>query len=222
MRHSFKKNILLFILITNSLIGLSQSRLIHSIAVNPVQPYSNDSVTIIAVVGSSRTPCKFDSVAVSLIDTNIIVDAYYIAGQGASPCGSQDTIALGQLDPKQYKLKYNAIDRFMIASAIDSIYFTVNQVIGIQERNNPIQSVSVYPNPSGELINLNVQLEKAITTTIRITDTQGKLVYNEEVRLEKGEVLHSISSKKLSSGIYHLSAWNKEQLLNEKKIIVQH
>jgi len=222
MKSFFIKIIPLIFLISGSFLIHAQQYGIDTIYINPVQPNSNDSIDVIAVIGSSRTPSRLDSVAINIIDSNITVEAYYILGIGSSPSFTIDTVSIGELTPKRYKLKYNAIQKFKFNLKSDSLYFTVNQVIGINERNNPLQSVSVYPNPSGELINLNVQLEKAITTTIRITDTQGKLVYNEEVRLEKGEVLHSISSKKLSSGIYHLSVWNKEQLLNEQKIIVQH
>ena len=206
-----------------SIFSNAQRRGIDSIYVNPTQANSNDSIIVIAMVRSTSTPCRFDSVAINTIDSNITVNAYYIVGIGASPCFTQDTIALGELTPKRYTLKYNAIDNYApFKSVSDTIYFTVNQVIGIKERNNPVQSVSVYPNPGGAAINLNVYLAKAVAATIRITDTQGRIVYTEQVQLNQGETVHGIVTKKLSSGIYNLSLWSEGALLEEEKIIDQH
>ena len=222
MKSFLIKIIPLIFLVAGSLISYAQSFKLDTIYINPVQPTSSDSISVIAVVNAPTTIGGLDSVAVNIIDSNIIINAYYIIGFGATPSFTLDTVSIGKLTPKRYKLKYNAIQKLTLNSKSDSLYFTVNQVIGIQELNNPIQSVSVYPNPSGELINLNVQLEKAVATTIRITDTQGRLVYAEQVQLNKGATIHAIATKKLSSGVYTLSIWSEKQLLNEQKIIVQH
>ena len=222
MKYSFLKNILLFLLISGCFISYGQSFKLDTIYINPINPNSNDSISVIAVVNAPTFPTRFDSVTVNIIDSNITINAYYITGVGATPSFTLDTISIGKLTPKRYKLKYNAIQKFTLKSKSDSLYFTVNQTIGINESVNPIHSIRFYPNPSGELVNLNVQLEKAITTTIRITDTQGKLVYTEQIQLNKGETIQTIATKKLSSGIYTLSLWSEEQLLSEQKLVVQH
>jgi hypothetical protein len=183
---------------------------------------TNDSVFIICKVSFPSTSSKLDSSSINIIDSTINIRAYYSVGFGASPSSTKDTILLGKLNSGSYKLEYQAVDLYRSESNLDSIYFTVNQVIGITERKNPIQSVSVYPNPSGAAINLNVFLAKAVAATIRITDTQGRIVHTEQLQLNKGETVHSIASKKLSSGVYTLSLWSEGELLEEEKVIVQH
>ena len=52
-----------------SIFSNAQRRGIDSIYVNPTQANSNDSIIVIAMVRSTSTPCRFDSVAINTIDS---------------------------------------------------------------------------------------------------------------------------------------------------------
>ncbi len=105
-----------------------------------------------------------------------------------------------------YKLLFNGFG----GSANGNFLFTTEEINTssiINESNETIASVAVYPNPiRNENINLIVDIintnEKA---SISILDLTGKEIYNEVAFFEKGLQHHLIASSMLNAGVYFIN-----------------
>ncbi len=86
--------------------------------------------------------------------------------------------------------------------------FEISVVIGIEEANGIKLSVSVYPNPATELLQLKVESEKLKGLSFQLYDMQGKLLQSEKVT----DNLTSIDMSKLIPATYFLkiTSNNKE------------
>lgn len=85
--------------------------------------------------------------------------------------------------------------------------------------NKVLASVSVYPNPSQEILNIQLAQASSVQTEIKLLDQTGKLVLTNV--LPKGESNSRIDISTLPSGVYfvQLNAGNQSQM---KKILVLH
>ena len=73
-------------------------------------------------------------------------------------------------------------------------------------------SVSVYPNPANDLINIKSTLSEG---SITIFDMTGKLLINQQI----SGAMNSINTSELKNGIYNLIISNGEKTLSQKLII---
>jgi hypothetical protein len=73
-------------------------------------------------------------------------------------------------------------------------------------------SVSVYPNPANDLINIKSTLSEG---NITIFDMTGKLLINQQF----SGAMNSINTSELKNGIYNLTISNGEKTSSEKLII---
>lgn len=82
---------------------------------------------------------------------------------------------------------------------IDSLHFS--SLIGVDEINNPIQAVALYPIPAVNQLNIRVDLSRTANVLYRIYDVKGQLVSSD--MLEPKETSVNISS--LAGGTYYLN-----------------
>ena len=73
-------------------------------------------------------------------------------------------------------------------------------------------SVSIYPNPAREFLNIDLTSNQASNTLVKIMDMSGRIVKQVEAKTQKGINNLSISLKELSSGVYTI------QILENGKI----
>ncbi|MEJ6793429.1 MAG: fibronectin type III domain-containing protein, partial [Flavobacteriales bacterium] len=81
-------------------------------------------------------------------------------------------------------------------------------------------SVNVYPNPTNGLVNINIDVEKEDSYSIRLVDSFGKKVFDKNESLSRGQVNYQIDLTSYANGVYHLQIINGENVRNER-IIVQ-
>jgi hypothetical protein len=81
-------------------------------------------------------------------------------------------------------------------------------------------SINVYPNPTNGLVNINIDVMKKDTYSIRLVDSFGKKVFDKNESLSRGEVNYQIDLTNYANGVYHLQIVNGENVRNER-IIVQ-
>ena len=86
--------------------------------------------------------------------------------------------------------------------------------------NNNQFSLSVYPNPTNGLINVNIKVVEEDTYSIRLVDSFGKRVFEAIENFSFGEVSYPIDLTSFANGIYHLQIVHGEHVINER-IIVQ-
>lgn len=90
-----------------------------------------------------------------------------------------------------------------------------NCTVGIEEESKKVM-VDVYPNPTSEILNIELQESNKIYE-VEITDINGQVVYKSEIGNQKSEV--SVSG--YANGIYLLTLENEEQRTS-LKIVIQH
>ncbi len=73
-----------------------------------------------------------------------------------------------------------------------------------------IKSISVYPNPTNDLLTLDMTVLKPGKYTIQLCDLNGKTVYNAAAEWSGGKVYHTVSLLPLSNGIYLLRLYDSE------------
>lgn len=80
------------------------------------------------------------------------------------------------------------------------------------------QRLSIYPNPTSDVLNVTGDLDAAAQFTLTITDMFGKLVIN---RTMTGAELQTINTSSLPNGIYLLSVDNELSVFSTK-VVVSH
>lgn len=88
--------------------------------------------------------------------------------------------------------------------------------VGINEANGENESVNIYPNPSENTVNINLEgIEMTSPVEIRIYDMLGNIVYSEMCNKNK----ITINSSNLLSGLYTVSIRHNTNSFHKKIII---
>lgn len=88
-------------------------------------------------------------------------------------------------------------DGFECASERSEVFLTFDVCTGVNEPNNLLGSLSVYPNPASEVVNIEV-LDNSKIASLRLFDALGQVVY------EKDQMSSAISVSNLKPGNYAL------------------
>lgn len=140
-------------------------------------------------------------------------DLSTIQSQGVNG-NSQTTLAYSYLDgnPVSGHNYYRLIqtdqdgDQSQHAKIIDLIW------------NEPNHSVSIYPNPTQDVINVELFSEKVQLTTVKVLDMSGRVVKQIEQRNEAGLHRIQISLGEFSAGVYTLQVFENGQLSHVGKV----
>lgn len=92
-----------------------------------------------------------------------------------------------------YRLNMVDLDHTSKYSEIKSVKNTVTSF-----------ALSVYPNPVSSLMKISLTAEKAELSTITITNIAGQVVYNSQVKIEKGNNVIPVNVNTFASGNYVL------------------
>ena len=83
-----------------------------------------------------------------------------------------------------------------------------------------LPALGVNPNPSNDIVRLQMMLEKKSSVAIRITDAIGRTVYSVDERAMSGQLNHVVRVQDWKAGIYFVSLeWNGNRV--QQKFIVQ-
>ena len=85
--------------------------------------------------------------------------------------------------------------------------------------NVAVEKADIYPNPSDELVNVQLPAQGYGTGTIGIFDFTGKKI--SEVAIVKGQSTYTIDTKNIAAGSYFLIV-QAEQVIQSQKIVVAH
>ncbi len=91
---------------------------------------------------------------------------------------------------------------------------------GIDAENAKFNSLSVYPNPTDNLLNVSFELEDTQTLEVKIISVTGNVVYTEARENFSGHYVNTIDLSSMSKGVYFLSLVNETGAIN-KKIVVK-
>lgn len=110
----------------------------------------------------------------------------------------------------------NSIDRngaHDVATTFDHYYLNnvtfdqseFNLAIGINEQVESFGSVSVYPNPANEQVNLNINMAQSNSVNITMFNTIGQAVLVENRDLASGNNLVQLNTSSLPAGVYFVN-----------------
>ncbi len=106
------------------------------------------------------------------------------------------------------------------------VYFSRTDycALGVQEIslvNGDVQLLSMFPNPSSDVVTLKLNAIKAQTVTVNIADMTGRIVYSHNYRLQQG--IHDISLPLggLPKEVYVVSVQNNEGIIATKSLVVK-
>jgi len=102
---------------------------------------------------------------------------------------------------------------------IDSIINLEYQTVGVEIIEQPINYISVYPNPASDELTVNYQLEKSAVVNIYLIDLQGKqhMVLNKETNAT-GIQTESLNISHLPPGVYFLRLQAGNEVVTKKVV----
>jgi hypothetical protein len=113
-----------------------------------------------------------------------------------------------QLGHNYYRLEQVDIDNqsTMNAKVVDIIWGTNGS------------TVSIYPNPTQDVINIDLYTTKVQNTTVKVLDMSGRIVKQIQGRCEAGMNKLSISLSEISSGVYTVQVFDNDKLSHVSKV----
>jgi hypothetical protein len=147
--------------------------------------------------------------------------------------GSYSTLQLSSLPSSETFISHasNALKKNSITANSNSISILVPKLsttaiiltsttTGISEYMNPPDEMNIFPNPSDDLININLNSNVAEPIEIVIQDLTGKKIKSNEIDYD-GHSLVPMNVSSLSKGIYFLSVKSKRCILTKEFTIVR-
>lgn len=102
---------------------------------------------------------------------------------------------------------------------VDNLSFT-GSVTGLEKSSSFLNNVVIYPNPSAECINLDLNIKSSQAITFEISDINGKLIRLISAGVLSGQTKQSIDISDIAKGTYILKI-SGENASETKKIIIE-
>lgn len=102
---------------------------------------------------------------------------------------------------------------------VDNLAFS-GSVTGLNQLEKNVSTISTYPNPSTEFINVELNVKKSTILLIQLMDLTGKIVKEINAGEIQGVFKTTILTNDLYKGIYFLKVSSKESR-DVKKIVIQ-
>lgn len=177
---------------------------------------TNDSISFYRKVSSEN---NYDYL-------NFFIDNVKIARWAGTKSWARVAYAI---TPGHHILKWNYIKDQSTASGSDCawldfiVFPAIQSFVGINEpKISIISDFKVYPNPASDYINLNYTLLVENNALLRIYNSSGQMVYNEEIEKQNaGNYTSVINTSYLNKGIYFLTLQSKNQILTQKLILTK-
>ena len=100
--------------------------------------------------------------------------------------------------------------------------FRTGDLLSSSQESSILKSLNVFPNPAqtGQALNIEVNIEKSIETSIDIINMQGQRVYSQVRNLQQGANQISIETPNMPAGLYMLNIETEDGAV-QRKIIIQ-
>jgi hypothetical protein len=79
-------------------------------------------------------------------------------------------------------------------------------------------TVSIYPNPTVDVLNIDLYTSKVQNTTVKVLDMSGRIVKQIQGRSEAGMNKLSISLGEIASGVYTVQVFENDNLTHVSKV----
>lgn len=134
------------------------------------------------------------------------------------------TVTVGQLlNNRTYYWRVKPFNQgYTCASKSQSFIFETADLTPIQNVKS-IQQYRVYPNVinGGQLINIDLVLEKTLDAQLMLFSSNGQLVQQQNIELQQGFNNHRLETNDLPTGMYVLVINTEEGIVRDKIVIVE-
>lgn len=172
----------------------------------------------------NSTTCDYSSTWVSSSSLSTIytpmdsgaTDVAYYGGFG------MPTVVL--VGGKDHKVLFSTLDFSTSDTTImrDKILQLINASLGINTMNNSISTVSLFPNPARNILNLEIEIRQTLYLKIEIVNILGEVVSNVfEEKSFIGNLNKEIDTENLPNAVYILRV-NSGNNTNSYRFIVSH
>jgi PKD repeat protein len=138
---------------------------------------------------------------------------YHICVSVYSACGDSSTTCQND---SLFRMAHNSTNG--TNSIISLTVLNVNAT-GIKTTTNETAQVSIYPNPSTGLFNLNINNTNATKAQINISNILGKVVYSAQEQINNNTFSKEIDLQNLANGAYFVKAIVDNKIFSSKLII---
>lgn len=121
----------------------------------------------------------------------------------------------------QYGFRFSFTSNFTGTSYgvyLDDLQLTGNSTADLTEIE-AINSVSIYPNPSDGIFNLELNKNLGESIDVSIFNLSGQLVYTKQFSLDEEDQINTIDLKELEKGVYTVQVISEKGNINRKLVI---
>jgi hypothetical protein len=79
-------------------------------------------------------------------------------------------------------------------------------------------TVSIYPNPTQDVLNIDLYTSKVQNTTVKVLDMSSRIVKQVQARSEAGMNKLSLNLGDIASGVYTVQVFENDQLTHVSKV----
>jgi hypothetical protein len=119
----------------------------------------------------------------------------------------------------QYKLidgrPLDGLNYYRLKTAAKDGSINYSKIIAINFSDDDIHSFSVYPNPVGSLLQLNLHSPTTEIASIQLKDLFGRTIYTTRMQIQKGTQLLQLPVGSIQAGTYVVSIQLKEHVLSK-------
>lgn len=143
-------------------------------------------------------------------------------GQSASQVAGQYNILTADLDEGSTVgmsvIKYTF---YNVNTVADSVQITVryNAPAGINETNNIVSSMELFPNPASDNVYLKVNSTKNADAKVMIYNSLGSAISEKNITLSEGKNKIDFNTESLSAGIYFVNIRTGKTTVTRKLVI---
>ena len=180
-----------------------------SLVYTDLQYYNTPSLTI----SSSPSPAEICLGDTIMLEGSSGFDQYYWIFENAI-IGQNQQIELSPYEDRLYILK--TVDQYGCRAHSEIWVYVDTCVLGLD--NFLISNLNIYPNPTNGIVNLEFSKALDNNLTIKILNSSGNVIYDEEVK--SGQIKKKFNLSNLAKGIYLLEI-ETENITKQHKIILQ-
>jgi hypothetical protein len=104
-------------------------------------------------------------------------------------------------------------------TATDTVFIRLTFPDGIAKPAPEAFDVTVIPNPSTGIFNLDIQGSKNVDINVRITDIEGKVVFQEQKKSVDQDYSKTIDLTDFPKGVYVIKVENEGQVITKKVVL---
>lgn len=135
------------------------------------------------------------------------------SGASMSQAGNKIHFIIGEITVKTIGNASGSIGQGFTSSSVAS----KEDVTAVQEKDDLVQ-VRVYPNPSSELLLVDIDAKNSVIVQLSVTDMNGKVISSQSYSATNNHV--AINVKNWSNGVYFLSLTDKDgNILRKFKVV---